>query len=151
MAGSTKTKGGGRAQVNTLPFYVLLIILFALYIVFQHGLVLSYIIGIALFLTLVAIIGLETLNGVREYGYKRNIIEIVVVVLIVLGIWFSLRFFLATKYPLDVVPSCSMLPSLQRGSILLLHGVQSPAQLRAPVVNVSKATYSGILIEIHSG
>ncbi len=150
---SAKAKGPGKAkaQINTLPLYVLLIVLFALYIVFQHGLVLSYMVGIALFLTLVAVICLETVNGIKEYGYRRNILEIVVVVLVVLGIWFSLRFFLATKYPLDVVPSCSMLPSLQRGSILLLHGVQGPAQLRAPVVNVSKASYLGMLKEIGTG
>jgi signal peptidase I len=140
-----------KPQINTIPFYVLLIVLFALYLVYQHGLVLSYVIGIALFLTFVAVICVETLNGVREFGYKRNIIEIIVVVLIVLGIWFSLKFFLATKYPIDVVPSCSMLPSLQRGDMLILHGVQSPAQLKAPVVNISKSTYASLVREAESG
>jgi signal peptidase I len=124
---------------------VLLIVLFGLYLVYQHGLVLSYVIGIALFLTFIAIICLEVLNGVREFGYKRNLLEIVLVVLIVLGIWFSLKFLLATKYPIDVVPSCSMLPSMQRGTMLLLHGVVSPAQLKAPVVNISRAAYNSML------
>jgi hypothetical protein len=140
-----------RRQINTLPLYILLIVLFVIYLVYQNGLILSYIVGIALFLTLIAVICIETLNGVREYGYKRNVLEIIVVVLIVLGAWFSLRFFLATKYPLDVVPSCSMLPNLQRGSMLLLHGVQSPDQLNAPVLNMSKSTYSSLLKEAGGG
>jgi signal peptidase I len=45
---------------------------------------------------------------------------------VVIAVWFSLQFFLATKYPLDVVPSCSMLPSLQRGDMLLLQGIKAP-------------------------
>ena len=140
-----------RAQVNTLPFYVLLVVLFAVYLLFQSITLVSYITGIGLFLTLVAVICLETLNGVREYGYKRNLIEIVIVVVVVLVIWFALKFFLATNYPIDVVPSCSMLPTLQRGDMLLLHGVKSPAQLKAPIVNVSRATYDQILREGGSG
>ena len=129
----------------------MLIVLFALYLVYQHGLILSYIIGAALFLTLISVICVETLNGIREFGFKRNVIEIIVVVLIVIGVWFSLRFILATNYPLDVVPSCSMLPSLQRGSVLLLHGVASPSQLNAPVLNVSESAYSGIVAEAGRG
>ncbi len=144
-------KKPARKQINTLPLYVLLIVLFALYIIYQHGLILSYIVGIALFLTLIAVICIETFNGVREYGFRRNAVEIIVVVLIVVGIWFSLQFFLGTKYPLDVVPSCSMLPTMQRGDMLLLQGIRSPALLKAPIINISSSTYQGVLGGISKG
>jgi signal peptidase I len=140
-----------KTQINTLPLYALLIVLFVLYIVFQHGAVVSVIVGAALLLTLVAVILIETLNGIREFGFRRNVMEIILVVLVVVGIWFALQFFLATKYPLDVVPSCSMLPSLQRGDMLLLHGITNPAQLGAPVIDISKATYAGIVKEASNG
>jgi hypothetical protein len=151
LAKSKAKAAPARKQIKTLPFYVLLIALFVIYIVFQHDLVISYVSGIALFLTLIAVICIETLNGVREFGYKRNIIEIVAVIVIVILVWYSMKFFLATKYPLDVVPSCSMLPTLQRGDILLLHGVQSPLQLKAPIFNISKGTYNNIVKEAGSG
>ncbi|MDE1865623.1 MAG: hypothetical protein KGH94_03235 [Candidatus Micrarchaeota archaeon] len=140
-----------RKQINTLPLYILLIILFTLYIVYQHGAAASIIVGIALLLTLITVILVETVNGIREYGFKRNVMEIIIVVLVVLGVWFAMQFFLSTKYPLDVVPSCSMLPTLQRGDMLLLHGISSPSQLRAPVINISRATYSGIVAQISKG
>lgn len=151
MAAKAKQRKNGKPQVNTLPFYVLLVVLFALYLIYQHGLVLSYIIGIALFLTLIAVICIETLNGVREYGYKRNIIEVIVVILVVVGVWYSMQFLLATHYPLDVVPSCSMLPTLQRGTMLLLHGVNSPSEIKAPIININQSTYASVVNEAKSG
>lgn len=139
-----------KKQMNTLPLYILLIVLFVLYILYQNGSAISLVIGIALLLTLIAVIGIETFNGVREYGLKRNVIEIVAVVVAVIAIWFALQFFLSTRYPLDVVPSCSMLPTLQRGDMLLLHGVSTSEQLKAPVINVSGSTYTDIVNQINT-
>jgi signal peptidase I len=148
---STQKKKSDKPQINTLPLYALLVVLFALYILFQHGAVLSVIIGVALFLTLITVICVETINGIKKEGLWKNLLEIVIVVAIVFGVWFAMQFFLSTRYPLDVVPSCSMLPTLQRGDMLLLHGVTSPAQLKAPIINIDNSTYSQVLKEIPGG
>ncbi len=151
MPKAAQKKKADKPQINTLPLYALLIVLFALYILFQHGAVLSVIIGVALFLTLITVICVETVNGIKKEGLWRNVLEIVVVIAVVIGVWFAMQFFLATRYPLDVVPSCSMLPTLQRGDMLVLHGVTSPAQLKAPIINIDNATYGQLLKEIPGG
>jgi signal peptidase I len=132
-------KGKG---INTLPLYAALVVLFILFILYQAERSLSVIFGIALFLVIVILIVVEVTNGIKEEGYKRNIIEIVVAVLIVVAFWFSLRALLHTNYPLDVVPSCSMLPKLHRGDLIVVGGITNPLQIKARMINVSNSTYS---------
>ena len=56
--------------------------------------------------------------------------------------WYAAKFLLHAAYPLDVVPSCSMQPHLNRGDVILLQGITDISQLHAPIVNVSKAAYA---------
>ena len=48
--------------------------------------------------------------------------ELLYAVLLAVGAWLALQFILGTQAPLDVVTSCSMLPNLQRGDMILLQG-----------------------------
>ncbi len=112
-----------------------------LFIIFQGRGTLSAVFGIALFLTIVVLIIIEVIIGIEEEGFKKNIIEIVAAVLIVVVFWFSLKAVLQTNYPLDVVPSCSMLPQLKRGDLIILHGVRNITQLNAPVIKITNSDY----------
>jgi len=120
---------------------VALVVLFILFIIFQSNGKFAAIFGIALFMMIVVLLVIEITNGVKEEGITRNIIEIVAAVVVVLIFWFGLKALLHTNYPLDVVPSCSMLPQLKRGDLLALHGVQNVTQLKAPVVSVTDSNY----------
>lgn len=64
---------------------------------------------------------------------KYDIREIVISFLLALAIWFALSFVLNTAAPLDTVTSCSMLPALERGDLVVLYG----GEPSAPMVNVS--------------
>ena len=129
-----------KARVNTLPLYAFLIVMFVLYLLTQGAPALSAIFGVLAFAAIIVLIAAEVLNGIGESGFARNAIEIVVAVVVVIAIWFMLRLLLNTAYPLDVVPSCSMLPSLQRGDMILVQGV-GPTSIKAPVVNVSETDW----------
>lgn len=127
--------------INTLPLYILLVVLFVIYILFQSVSAISSIVGIALFLVIIVLILLEVMNGFKEEGLGKNLLEIGLAVLAVVVFWFALEFLLHTSYPLDVVPSCSMLPNLKRGDLIVLEGTQGVKGIKAPIIDISNATY----------
>ncbi len=142
MAAPKKNSKKNGKGINTLPFYIALVALFILFVYYQGNSGLSAIFGIALFLMIVILIVMEVMNGVNEEGVTKNLIEIGAAILIVVVFWFSLKALLHTNYPLDVVPSCSMLPQLKRGDLILLQGVQQVSQIKVPIVSVSSANYN---------
>lgn len=137
-----KTQKGKKFKINTLPFYIALVVLFILFIVYQGRGELSAIFGIALFMMIVIVIAIEIMSGIEEEGVTRNFIEIAAAILIVVVFWFSMRAVLRTSYPLDVVPSCSMLPTLKRGDLIALYGVHNINQLQAPIISITNSDYA---------
>lgn len=59
---------------------------------------------------------------------RKTALELVYALLLALGVWFGLQFVLGTSAPIDVVTSCSMLPNLERGDMIVVQG----AMPRAP-------------------
>lgn len=137
-------KSAKRSSITTWPLYIVLVIAFALYIVYQSSAPLAIVFGVMTFVILVVLIGLEIINGSRESGKIRSVLEIVAAIVVVVAFWFALRAVLHTNYPIDAVPSCSMLPSLQRGDMILLQGANA-STIRAPKVNVTKSGLQGML------
>jgi signal peptidase I len=135
----SKEKQSKHKPLTTWPIYILLVLFFVLYIYYQSSLVFSIVFGFAAFAFLLALIIIEFVNSVRESGTKRGITEIIIAIIVVAVIWIALRAFLGTAQPLDVVPSCSMLPVLQRGDLIALSGISKVSQINAPVVDVSSA------------
>ncbi len=142
---SSRKKQTQEKPINTLPLYIFLIIVLALYIYFQSAQFLSIVFGALLFFLIILLLVLETINGVKEEGYVKNIIEIVAALLIVVVFWYGLKYILQTNYPLDVVPSCSMLPNLQRGDLVVLQGVKNIKALKAPIINVANNTFNNFI------
>ena len=57
-------------------------------------------------------------------GIKDSVSDLVVALAVALGAWFLLGFLLNTSTPINVVTSCSMLPILDRGDLIILQGSQ---------------------------
>ena len=149
MAKETKAKRAARSsQITTWPLYIILVAAFALYIVYQSSPTLAVVFGVMTFVILVALIGLEVINGSRESGKLRNALEIIAAIVIVLVVWFAMKAILHTNYPIDAVPSCSMLPALQRGDLIVLQGVNASG-IKAPQVRVTKSGVQGMLNNIN--
>ena len=136
--------------LNIWPVYLLLVVIFALYVYFQHVQTLSMVLGVALFFVIAVIIALELIDSIKEGDYVRNFLELAIAIGVILLFWFALKFVLNTNYPLDVVPSCSMLPNLHRGDMILLQGTGGAAGIKAPVIDVSAAAYNSMVNNLSS-
>ena len=106
--------------------------------------------GLAFVLLFIIIIAAEVRDSIRQEGSKKTLIELASAVGAIILIWIVMILLLGTNSPVDVVPSCSMIPYLHVGDIVLLHGMGNLAQfLRqhsgVPVVNVSSAAFDGML------
>lgn len=146
---AAKSIGAKKNTITTWPLYIVLVAAFVLYIAYQGNQSLAIIFGVITFVVLVALIGLEVVNGSRESGKLRSILEIIAAIAIVLVLWFALKAILHTNYPIDAVPSCSMLPALQRGDMIVLQGVSAGA-IKAPQVQVTKSDVQNMISNMAS-
>ncbi len=127
-------------QINTTPIYVLLLLMLAIYVGGQSIRIIAYLAGIIAVILIAALLILEIKNSFNETGYAKNMIELAAAILLVVVFWFALRFLLNTTNPIDVVPSCSMLPALQRGDLILIQGIgTSISSIKAPTVQITKS------------
>ncbi len=150
MAKASRKKAAQAGKgIITWPLYIVAIVTFILYVIYQSNPVFAVIFGIATFVVIIALIGLEVINGSKEAGAVRNAVEIIAAVAIVLVIWLALRFLLHTAYPIDAVPSCSMLPALHRGDLILLQGA-NVTKIKAPVVQVTKSSMQNLLSDVNN-
>ncbi len=134
-----------KKEIKLLPFYVLFFVSIILYLLFNRSENLSIIFGLLSFIFLVLIIGLELEQSVKEEGSKKVVLEILGTIVVVVIIWLALMYGLNTRYPINVVPSCSMLPYLHRGDIIAISGISSIKQIKAPIVNVTKGEIGYIM------
>lgn len=144
----TKKKQGSdtaKDKITVWPIYVMIIVALVLYILLERIRILAITLGIVTFFLIIIAIVLELISGKNEVGYKKSILEIAVAIIVVVVLWYGLKFFLATNSPIDVVPSCSMLPYLHRGDMIFLHGVSSISQIKAPIIDVTSSQMSRVL------
>ncbi|MDE1823010.1 MAG: hypothetical protein KGI00_02340 [Candidatus Micrarchaeota archaeon] len=139
----TKTEKRTKKQQSMWPLYVILAILIAAYALYNN-----VIIGIAAFLMVIATLVMEFSASVRQEGTKKSIIDTVLAIAAVLGFWVVLIIVLQTSSPINVVASCSMLPSMHRGDLVILHGIGSMTRFLdskgIPTVNVSESQFSSM-------
>ncbi len=142
---ATKKVQSKKEKLTVWPLYIILAMLFMLYLFYQKVAFLSLVFGISVFFVLVTIIALELILGAKDEGYKKMMIEIFVAIAIVAAIWLLLSAYLHTAYPIDVVPSCSMLPHLHRGDLIFVRGIENISQIKAPILNITSTQASKIL------
>ena len=129
-----------KSTINTLPLYILLLIALVAYVLGQEIQIVALFSGALAVILIVILLFLELSTSFKETGYRKNIIEIVTTVLFVIILWYAMRIVLNTSNPIDVVPSCSMLPALQRGDLVVLQGLGSNINsIKAPMVDVTSS------------
>lgn len=109
--------------------------------------------GIAL-LTILIILVFEVKTSLKSEGVKRSLIDIASAVAAAVVVWLLLIFLLHTSAPVDAVSSCSMLPALHRGDLVVLRGITSMqsfiSSTHIPVINVSSGAFSSMESGINS-
>lgn len=120
--------------------YILLIALILSYAVTSIA-----ILGLLAFLLIVLILVFEVKSSIKKEGTKKSIIDIVSAIGAAIVVWILLIVFLHTSAPVDAVSSCSMLPALHRGDLVVLHGIDNISAFisnnHVPVVNLSKSEF----------
>lgn len=125
MKKDTLDRLGPLANQNIV--YALIVVLFLLYLI--SG---AWAFGIFAGIAIVWVVALEFLKGTHEHGLKNELKETAMALLLALLVWFGAGWLLQTSSPLNAIVSCSMLPNVQRGDMVVLSG----DRLDAPVADI---------------
>lgn len=107
-------------------------------------------------LTLIAIVIIAELKlSAKSEGLKKTLFEAgASIIIAIAAVLIIPSIILHTSAPIDVVASCSMLPVMHRGDLVVLSGITNMTQFlqknKIPVVNVSQATFSTMLNNMNS-
>jgi len=118
--------------VETKALYIVLVLLLALYVLTKNPLV-----AVLTALDLVTLFLAESVHSASHGGWKNELKELGLTLILAAAIWFGGGFLLQTSAPLDSVVSCSMVPNLERGDMVVLHG----GVPNAPEVAVPRAAF----------
>ncbi len=120
--------------------YLLLIALILIYALYGN-----VVVGGVAVILIVIILVFEIRTSISTEGTKKSLIDIGVAVGAAIALWIVLSVVLQTPAPVDAVSSCSMLPVLHRGDLVVLHGLGNVsafvAQNHVPVINVSRHAF----------
>ncbi|MCX6773733.1 MAG: hypothetical protein NTY68_01915 [Candidatus Micrarchaeota archaeon] len=105
-------------------YFQILIILFLLFLYILTKLPLF---GLAAALFLIAMVILEFYEGIMKNGWKSELVETGKTIAIAIVLWIALTFVLSTSSPISAVVSCSMVPDLSRGDMIIVKGENSYA------------------------
>ena len=144
----TKRKQNHGAYIYAM--YALLAVFVVAYI--ATGSILA---GAAAFVTLAATLVLEVKSSISEEGAMRTVLEIGGAILIVVAVFVVLSLVLQAPFPpVSAVASCSMLPTLHRGDLVVLHGIPNMTEFleshNVPIVNVSPQRMNSTLASMNS-
>ena len=102
-------------------------------------------IGAIALLSIIIILVFEVKSSLKNEGVKKSAIDIASAVAAAVIVWFVLIFILQTSAPVDAVSSCSMLPALHRGDLVVLHGIGNvssfAAREKVPVISVTNSAF----------
>ncbi len=116
--------------------YALLALTILAYAAYNNALI-----GMVAVALIVVTLAVEFRTSVKEEGAKKSIYEVGIALVAVLVAWVIVSFVLETSSPLNVVASCSMLPNLHRGDLVVLHGITNMQEFlsshHVPVVNMT--------------
>lgn len=140
---ASKTKKKEEASLLSWGLYALLAILIVAYAVLGSALV-----GLAVLVVIACIFYYEIRHSVRTEGARKSVIDIAVAVGAAVAVWIAMVLVLHTTAPVDAVSSCSMLPVLHRGDLVVLNGITNfssfAASKRIPVVKVGGSVFANM-------
>jgi hypothetical protein len=132
---------------------LLYIMLFVL-IIALYAFTSSVAVGVAAIVVFAAILVLEAKESLKGGGMKKGIFEILVAVAAAVIAWYILVLILGTQSPIDAVASCSMLPTLHRGDMVVLRGIGNASEFASstgiPVINMSMQEFNAMENNISS-
>jgi signal peptidase I len=98
--------------------------------------------GLLIGLCIVWVVVLEFAQGAKEHGVKDEIKETAIALALALLAWFGASFVLNTSSPLNAIVSCSMLPHISRGDMVVLSGdrVQAAQEEVSSLAGISRAS-----------
>lgn len=145
-----KNKLWQRLQSGTasIALAVLLVLCVAGYAFFPHPL-LGFL-GFACIIALVAVDLFYPPPMKKKTPLKNNLVEIGIALAVAVGAWLLLGFVLRTATPLNVVTSCSMLPSLDRGDLIILEGSEPRAPMLVLEEDLSRVEYHLNYVQDHA-
>ncbi|MEW5996320.1 MAG: hypothetical protein AB1657_01865 [Candidatus Micrarchaeota archaeon] len=112
-----KKEWAERIATDALLQFGIIAVTLALYMLTKSG-----IFGVLVMLEIVGIVALEVRHGVKKHGWKAELKEIAISLGAILIIWFAAMLVMGTSVPLNAVVSCSMLPNIERGDLVLVQG-----------------------------
>ncbi len=86
------------------------------------------------------LVATEVNTGARKNGWKHEVIDTIISIILILAFWFGLQFILNTSVPISGIVSCSMLPALSRGDMVIVQG----SEINGYEINMSKAEFEKI-------
>jgi len=122
----------GPVQIGIL---ICLLILFLIANAVFTNSIIPPLIGMVIVIVLVYFVAMEMKEGTQKHGWKHEIIDTVIALLVAVAIWYGASFVLNTSSPISGVVSCSMLPNLQRGDFVIVQG----ASVDAYQINMTQA------------
>ena len=112
------------------------------------------IIGAIAFILLIFTLIEEFRQSVNDEGLRKSLYDVIAAVAIIVVIWILLVIILGTSSPINVVASCSMLPTLHRGDLIILHGISNMTTFlqsnKIPVVPISQLQMSALQSSMNS-
>jgi hypothetical protein len=138
-----KSKKKKKAFQLSWVLYLILAILIVAYAVFN-----TTVLGLAVLLTIAFIFYYEIRYSIKTEGARKSIIDIGSAIGVAVLVWIILIIILHTTAPVDAVSSCSMLPELHRGDLVVLSGIVNITKFlessHVPVVKVSQSAFASM-------
>lgn len=142
MENKPKPKFLVQLQRNNV-FLILLALSFVTFLLTRH---IFFAVTTGIFL--VGVFVVDVLAGVQRHGLSKEVVEIGIAVIIALIVWNGLSYALGTSSPVSAIISCSMLPSYERGDMILLQGVPIE-EIKAPTATMTEEEWSPIESSTH--
>lgn len=98
---------------------------------------LDAIFGIVIFIEMMFFVSLEVVEGTKKHGWKKEVVDTVIGIVVALILWFGAQWLLNTSTPISAVVSCSMLNDLQRGDFVVVQG----AEINAPEIKLTQSEF----------
>mgnify|MGYP001626340553 FL=1 len=138
-----------KMQNDEKALYALLFLL-----IIAYAFTKNYIFSIAFVVVFIALLIVETKRDIKVLGLRATVVEVLETLGVIFAAWIVAILLLGTSSPFDVVPSCSMLPTLRIGDVVVLKHISNMTYFlksnHIPIVNVSPQAYYSMLGNISS-
>lgn len=104
--------------IDKYYFLPILFILFILIYLITH----ENLFGLMMGLTFILMVIEDIIKGLLTGGVRSELKELIVALLVAIGVWYGISFLLNTSTPISAVVTCSMLPTLERGDMVIVRG-----------------------------